>query len=109
MDKCTKMTQAKKKKLEDAGWSVSSTSDFLQLEDDAVEAEHGSAEFIVRDLTGSLPPQKCATREAAVAWCAHLMEWSPNARPIIEPVFGEISDGDKMFGPGSEFERTDGF
>lgn len=39
--------------------------------------------FVVQDLTGEVPVQVCHSKEAATKWVAHLMEWRPNARPVV--------------------------
>jgi len=48
-------------------------------------AAHGSAKWVVRDLTRRLPDQECDTKEIAEKWVMHLLEWQPAARPAVIP------------------------
>jgi hypothetical protein len=39
--------------------------------------------FVVHDLTLRVEPRAFATRPEASKWLAHLMEWQPEARPVV--------------------------
>ena len=42
--------------------------------------------WLVRDVTGAEPSVSCKTKKQAEAWVAHLWQWRPASRPIIERI-----------------------
>ena len=42
--------------------------------------------WVVHDMTGMLTDKEFETEDQALSWKQHIVEWNPNARPIIKQV-----------------------